>query len=93
MPEYTGDLAYTSGELALKPAADCVTSFSSFVRSVSMDTWQEEQIKRMQVCFDLVPMSRGNLTTGIACRQRPVQEVHEELSFGTRRVERGNEPV
>ena len=47
---YTEGLGCTSGELTLSSGSLAVADESlSFVRSVSMDTWQEEQIKRMQV--------------------------------------------
>lgn len=37
--------------LSATPSTSWLTITESFVRSVSMDTWQEEQIKRMQVCL------------------------------------------
>ena len=46
---YTEDLASTLGAFPSQSTLDRVTTSCSFVRSVSMDTWQEEQIKRMQV--------------------------------------------
>ena len=54
VPVCTEALVFTSGKLAFLTRgvhvdARRLTTTGSFVRSVSMDTWQEEQIKRMQV--------------------------------------------
>jgi hypothetical protein len=48
VPEHIEALAYISGMLQSSDQFIYI-HFSSFVRSISMDTWQEDQVKRMQV--------------------------------------------
>ena len=50
VPVYTGALVFISGEyISIICLLALIIFCLSFVRSVSMDTWQDEQIKRMQV--------------------------------------------
>jgi hypothetical protein len=48
-------MEYISGECCLYKVLSALTLDLSFVRSVSMDTWSEDQIKRMQVCITPSP--------------------------------------
>ena len=48
VPEYTEALVYTLGECIPSLSSSFYRAYRSFVRSVSMDTWQEEQIRRMK---------------------------------------------
>jgi hypothetical protein len=48
-------MEYISGECCLFGVLLLLTLDRSFVRSVSMDTWSEDQIKRMQVCITPSP--------------------------------------
>jgi hypothetical protein len=51
---YIAALVCTSGQLIfVHPQFSCHI-LSSFVRSISMDTWQDDQVKRMQVTHKLV---------------------------------------
>jgi ADP-ribosylation factor GTPase-activating protein 1 len=43
-------MVYTSGAWWLLHTWKTFNHHASFVRSVSMDTWSEDQIRRMQVC-------------------------------------------
>lgn len=49
VPEHTEDSASTSGRKALSFLSVHPDFGTSFVRSISMDTWQEEQLRRMKV--------------------------------------------
>ena len=65
------------------------------MRSISMDTWQEEQIRRMQVSTNLdsliIPMIHPHTPFFVVVgRQCTVQGVHESLPSG-RRVNDGYE--